>query len=69
MNVEVDMTLLLQYPTDRQTSAMINADALPTLKSEALQAQSANINAVSGASETSPAFIKSLATALSKASI
>jgi len=57
----------LQYPTDRRTSAMINQQALPQLKSEAIAAQSANIDAVSGASETSPAFIQSLASALSKA--
>ena len=57
----------LQYPTDRATSAMINQQALPQLKSEAIAAQSANIDAVSGASETSPAFIRSLASALSKA--
>jgi len=58
----------LQYPTDRPTSTMINNNALPQLRTEAIAAQSAKIDAVSGASETSPAFIKSLESALVAAS-
>lgn len=57
----------LDYPRDRSTSVRINSRALPILKQEAITAQSANINAVSGASATSPAFISSLANALSQA--
>lgn len=58
---------VLQYPSDRGTSVYINQQALPMLITEAVSAQSANINAVSGASETSPAFIQSLQGALAKA--
>ncbi|MEI8174896.1 MAG: FMN-binding protein [bacterium] len=57
----------LDYPQDRGTSVRINSRALPILKKEAIKAQSANVNTVSGASETSPAFIKSLASALNQA--
>ena len=58
---------ILDYPRDRRTSQSINGQALPMLISEAIQAQSANINAISGASETSPAFKQSLASALAQA--
>lgn len=58
----------LQYPNDNNTSSRINAQALPTLKSEALQAQSAQVDGVSGASYTSQAFQDSLKSALQKAS-
>lgn len=57
----------LQYPNDNRTSLSINSQALPILRDEAVQAQSANIDIVSGASESSPAFISSLASALSHA--
>jgi uncharacterized protein with FMN-binding domain len=57
----------LQYPSDRRTSQNISAHAMPILSSEAIQAQSANVNAVSGATETSAAFNQSLASALSQA--
>lgn len=57
----------LQYPNDRSTSREINSQAMPLLKQEALQAQSANVDGVSGASDTSAAFVQSLSSALSKA--
>ena len=56
----------LQYPNSGR-SARISSFALPVLKQEAIQAQSANVNAVSGASYTSPAFIQSLSSALAQA--
>lgn len=59
--------IFLQYPNDNSTSQYINSQAMPLLKQEAIQAQSANVNGVSGASETSPAFIASLTNALSQA--
>lgn len=58
---------VLQYPNDRGTSIEINKQALPVLIQEAISAQSANINGISGASETSPSFIESLTSALAKA--
>jgi uncharacterized protein with FMN-binding domain len=57
----------LQYPSDRRTSIMINEQAMPYLKQEAIQAQSANVDGVSGATQTSRAFIESLQTALNQA--
>lgn len=40
---------------------------MPYLKQEALQAQSANVQGISGASDTSAAFQQSLASALAQA--
>ncbi len=57
----------LQYPNDNPTSQYINSQAMPYLQQEALAAQSANVNGVSGASATSPAFIASLTDALNQA--
>ena len=58
---------VLQYPSDRRTSIAINRQALPILKREAIAAQSANIDVVSGATLTSEAFIESLGAALRQA--
>lgn len=60
---------ILDYPQDRSTSRAINAEALPILKQEAIKAQSAKIDILSGASATSPAFIQSLGSALALAKI
>ena len=57
----------LQYPTERRRSAFINSQAVPVLQSEAVQAQSANVNIVSGATLTSEAFQQSLQSALTQA--
>lgn len=46
---------------------MINNQAMPMLRSEAIQAQSANVDTVSGATMTSEAFIQSLQSALDQA--
>ncbi len=59
----------LQYPSDRRQSIEINSQAMPYLTQEAIQAQSANVNGVSGASQTSAAFIQSLQSALDQAKI
>ncbi len=58
----------LQYPDTHSTSVFINQQAMPYLTQEAVQAQSANVNIVSGATETSMAFQKSLGSALVQAS-
>jgi len=57
----------LQYPNTHSTSVYINQQAMPYLQQEAIQAQSANVNVISGATFTSQAFTQSLSTALSKA--
>jgi uncharacterized protein with FMN-binding domain len=57
----------LQYPNERQRSVDINTYADPQLTSEAIQAQSAQVDIVSGATDSSEAFAQSLADALSQA--
>lgn len=57
----------LQYPNDRRTSQRINSIATPWLTSEAVRAQSANVNIISGATLTSEAFMQSLQAALNTA--
>lgn len=57
----------LQFPNDNGTSRAINNQALPILRSEAIQAQSSKIDIVSGASSSSPAFQRSLEHALQQA--
>jgi uncharacterized protein with FMN-binding domain len=59
---------VLKYPNDRRTSININRQALPMLRDEAISAQSANVDIISGATLTSKAFIQSLGSALRKAS-
>ena len=55
-----------EYPNHSGTSRRINDFALPYLIREAVSAQSAGIDAVSGATITSEAFAQSLDSALSK---
>jgi uncharacterized protein with FMN-binding domain len=59
--------VFLQHPNDRQTSVEINDYAMPILKSEAINAQSSNVDIVSGATDSSIAFIQSLQKALDQA--
>jgi uncharacterized protein with FMN-binding domain len=58
----------LDFPQDRRTSRRINSIATPYLVREAIQAQSARVDVISGATFTSEAFIESLRTALAQAS-
>lgn len=57
----------LQLPHDRSRSARISDAAGPILRREALQAQSAQIDLVSGATYTSESYAESLQGALDKA--
>ncbi len=57
----------LQYPHDRRTSQRINSAAMPYLQTEAIQAQNANVDLITGATLTSEAFAESLQTALAGA--
>jgi uncharacterized protein with FMN-binding domain len=75
-NIQVKVTIssgkitdvaFLQYPNDRSTSRYINQQAMPQLRAEAIQAQSSNVSGVSGASDSSAAFVTSLHSALSQA--
>jgi uncharacterized protein with FMN-binding domain len=75
-NVEVQATIssgkiasvnFLQYPSDRSTSRSINSQAMPYLQQEAIAVQSGQVNVVSGATDTSNAFVQSLTSALAQA--
>jgi uncharacterized protein with FMN-binding domain len=52
------------YPTDRRQSQQINQGAIPQLDQETVQAQSANIDTVSGATCTSDGYRQSLQSAI-----
>ncbi|MFZ4239163.1 FMN-binding protein [Streptomyces murinus] len=54
----------LQYPTENPRDQEINSYALPQLRREALAAQSARIDMVSGATYTSTGYQQSLQSAL-----
>jgi uncharacterized protein with FMN-binding domain len=58
---------VLQRTDTGTNSQQIDANAIPKLTSETLAAQSAHIDAVSGASYTSSGYIQSLQSALDKA--
>jgi uncharacterized protein with FMN-binding domain len=58
---------VLQYPSDRRTSVRINNVALPWLKQEVIQAQTANVDLITGATLTSEAYEMSLNSALDQA--
>ena len=66
-NGKITSVQFLQYPNERSRSVEINSYADPILVNEAIQAQSANVDVVSGATDTSEAFIQSLSNALSQA--
>ncbi len=57
----------LQYPNDRRTSIEINSQAMPVLTAEAIKVQSAEVDTVTGATQTSQAFKQSLQSALDQA--
>jgi uncharacterized protein with FMN-binding domain len=59
----------LQYPTESFRDQAINSQAIPYLEQETLQAQSANIQGVGGASYTSQGWQSSLQSALQKAGL
>ncbi|HUC78669.1 MAG TPA: FMN-binding protein [Candidatus Saccharimonadales bacterium] len=75
-NVQVSVTItggkitsvkFLQYPNTHSTSVYINNQAMPYLQQEAIQAQSSNVQLISGATFTSQAFVQSLQSALTQA--
>lgn len=75
-NIQVQVTIaggkiadvqFLQSPNDNGTSRVINSQAAPLLRQEALTAQSAHVDIVSGASDSSQAFQQSLSSALQQA--
>ncbi|MCU1399451.1 MAG: FMN-binding protein [Acidimicrobiales bacterium] len=63
-NGQITEVVAVQTPTDDRKSISINASATPTLASEVLTAQSANIDTVSGATYTSDSYKASLQSAI-----
>ena len=59
----------LVYPQHTDRSAYISSQALPLLRQEILQLKGSSINLVSGANDTSYAFVQALRGALTKAGI
>ncbi|MDX6203682.1 MAG: hypothetical protein QOF82_358 [Frankiales bacterium] len=57
---------ILQVPNQERRDIEINNYAVPLLNQEALQAQSAQINMISGATYTSQGYLQSLQSALDK---
>lgn len=66
-NGAITRVRFLSYPNSHSTSTYINEQVMPVLSQEAIAAQSANVNFISGATFTSQAFEQSLAAAISKA--
>ncbi len=64
---KVTAATVLQVPNQDRHDQMINSRAVPILNAEAVSAQSAKIDAVSGATVTSDAYAESLQSALDKA--
>ena len=60
---------VLQYPSGNGKDEEINSYALPILTSETVDAQSANIDMVSGATVTSDGYLQSLQSALDRANL
>ena len=57
----------VQMPSDQRHSAEISSAVAPMLHDEVLQAQSAQVNAISGATYTSQGYLQSLQSALDQA--
>lgn len=77
-NVQVSAVILggkittvnfLQSPNENPNSIYINQQAMPYLKQEAIQSQSADVGIITGATYTSQAFIQSLTDALNQAKL
>jgi uncharacterized protein with FMN-binding domain len=58
---------VLEYPTETGRDQEINSYAIPQLNQQAMSAQSANIDGVSGATYTSEGYQQSLQSAIDKA--
>ena len=66
-NGQITDVQFVEFPNDRVTTTSKSNMAMPVIKQEVIQAQSANVNTVSGATETSASFIQSISDALSQA--
>ena len=60
---------VLQVPMANHHDQQINSRAVPILNAEAVDAQSADIDMVSGATDTSEGYLSSLQSAIDKAGL
>ncbi|NUR28923.1 MAG: FMN-binding protein [Catenulispora sp.] len=60
---------VVEYPTESGRDREINSYAIPQLNQEAMAAQSANIDGVSGATYTAEGYVQSLQSAIDKAGL
>ena len=68
-NGKITDVAALKLTDAERKSQMISAQAAPILRSEVLQAQSADVQTVSGATVTSDAYLTSLQAALDAANL
>ncbi|GGN17441.1 FMN-binding protein [Streptomyces fuscichromogenes] len=68
-NGKITDVTAVQYPSENPRDQQINSYAIPQLRSEALAAQSASIDTVSGATYTSEGYQQSLQSALDSAGL
>jgi uncharacterized protein with FMN-binding domain len=66
-NGKITNSQAIQYPSSNGRDQQINAYALPILSQEVISAQSANIDAISGATVTSDGYMSSLQSAIDQA--
>jgi uncharacterized protein with FMN-binding domain len=66
-NGKITSSQAIEYPNDNGRDQQINAYALPILDAAVAQAQSANIDSVSGATVTSNGYTSSLQSAIDQA--
>ena len=66
-NGKITKSQAIEYPRNNFRDQQINAYALPILNQEVTGAQSANIDAISGATVTSDGYIRSLQSAIDQA--
>jgi uncharacterized protein with FMN-binding domain len=64
---KINNVLFLHYPNEGGETIAVNTYAMPLLKQEAIRSQSAQVNIITGATQTSQAFTQSLEAALLKA--
>jgi uncharacterized protein with FMN-binding domain len=68
-NGKITDVTVVDYPTENGKDRQINARAIPVLVQETLDAQSADIDMVSGATVTSEGYLESLQAALDEAGL
>lgn len=66
-NGQISDVQFTQFPNHRSLSQEINRQAMPILMREAIRSQRADVDVVSGATDTSEAFVQSLGSALRQA--